>query len=52
MTIWLFFLNPVTIVDGLRPDIVSSINELLLKGRGHGHFHIAFLVPMFSLGGA
>ena len=23
-----------------------------LKGGTHGHFHIAFLVPMFSLGGA
>ena len=22
-----------------------------LKGGAHGHFHIAFLVPMFSLGG-
>ena len=25
---------------------------LWLKGGGHGHFHIAFLVSMFSLGDA
>ena len=26
--------------------------QLVLKGGEYGHFHIAFLVPMFSLGDA
>ena len=33
------------------PTYVCILN-VYLKGGGHGHFHIAFLVPMFSLGDA
>ena len=30
----------------------DSIVRIPLKEGGHGHFYVAFLVPMFSLGGA
>ena len=35
----------------LPSQVVQKYNTNSLKGGGHGHFLIAFLVPIFNLGG-